>query len=252
MKAIKRLLLLLVILASAAAGASAQKTYVVSVGLGKYQDNWASPLSFAPGDARSLAKFFNKHRDCEVFMLLNDNATRDHILRVLRSMFSKATPKDEIIFIFSGHGFDGGVGGYNKDEFVYCSEVQDIMKRSRAGRKVMFMQSCHSGSFSKKYNNDSDRRGRGNYKSSASNVMLYMSSRANEYSWGIQGASRSFFMNRLLQGLEGGADNNGDNKVTARELFNFVNRWVIADSDGAQHPQMYGKFDDDMVIVNLN
>lgn len=82
--------------------------------------------------------------------------------------------------------------------------------------------------------------------------MLYMSSRANEYSWGIQGASRSFFMNRLLQGLEGGADNNGDNKVTARELFNFVNRWVIADSDGAQHPQMYGKFDDDMVIVNLN
>lgn len=250
MKAIERILLILLLAACASLGAEAQKTYVVSVGLGKYQDNWAAPLSFAPGDARSLATFFNKNRDCEVFMLLNENATRAHILRVLRKMFAKATPKDEIIFIFSGHGFDGGVGAYNKDELVYCSEVQNIMKQSRAGRKVMFMQSCHSGSFSKKYGDRSDPRR--NYKSSASNVMLYMSSRANEYSWGIQGASRSFFMERLYQGLRGSADKNGDKKVTARELFNYVNRWVIYDSDGDQHPQMFGKFDDDMVIVNLN
>ena len=230
----------------------AQKTYVVSVGLGKYENNWASPLSFATGDAKALAQFFKNNRNSEVFMLLNENATRDHILQVLKTKCDKATEKDEIIFVFSGHGFDGGVGGYNQNEFSYCTEIQDIMKKSRAGRKVMFLGSCHSGSFTKKYNSNQTSRGHGDYKSSKSNVMLYVSSRANESSWGIDGASRSFFMNRLLQGLKGSADVNKDRKVTARELFNYVNRWVLYDSDGIQHPQMYGKFNDDMVIVNTD
>lgn len=248
MNPIRKTICLIAILLMAVLPAVAQKTYVVSVGLGRYQDNWANPLSFAPGDARSLAKFFHGHRNSDVFMLLNENATRSHILRVLKAKFAKATEKDEIMFVYSGHGFDGGISCYNNGELIYCTEVQDIMKQSRAGRKVMLLGSCHSGSFSKNYGQNT----RGNYKSGNSNVMLYLSSRAEESSWGYDGADRSFFMNRLLQGLSGGADKNGDNKVTARELFNYVNRWVIYDSEGVQHPQMFGKFDDDMVIVTID
>ena len=44
-------------------------------------------------------------------------------------------------------------------------------------------------------------------------------------------------------------DRNGDRKITARELFNYVNPKVIGDTNGLQHPQMWGKFDDSMVVV---
>ncbi len=259
MKAIEKIALLLCLFIGTAFAASGQKTYVVSVGVGAYENNWCNPLEFCANDAKGLSKFFNNHRDCDVFMLLNKNATRSHILRVLENSFSKAGPSDEIIFIYSGHGFDGGITCYNKDDVVYCSEIQNIMKRSRAGRKIMFLGSCHSGSFTKKYgnggnggSNGNNRNRRGGYSSSAGNVMLYVSSRANEFSWGSTTDTYSFFINRLLQGLKGGADKNGDRKVTARELFNFVNQKVMEDTNYKQHPQMYGKFDDDMVVVNLN
>lgn len=225
--------------------ATAQKTYVVAVGLNNY-DNGQNPLPCSRNDAQGLASFFNNYNGGDVFVLLDKNATRDHIMRVLKSHFSKSTPDDEIIFAYSGHGFDGGITSYESDKVIFCSEIQEILRNANARRKIMFVNSCHSGSFSKKYGNDSRSR---DYKSKNSNVMLYMSSRADEVSWESTAMRYSFFFSRLIRGLKGEADKNGDNKVTARELFNYVNAGVIADTNGDQHPQMYGKFSDDMVVV---
>lgn len=227
---------------------SAQKTYVVAVGLDNY-DNGQNPLPASVGDARAISHFFNNNADSEVFMLKNANATRQHIIDVLKQQFSKSTEADEVIFAYSGHGFDGGISCYDTKNVIYCSEIQEIMRNTKARRKVMFVNACHSGSFSKKYSGDSRSKA---YKSDKSNVMLYLSSRANEVSWENSGMETSYFFNRLIQGLSGYADANHDRKVTARELFNYVNRAVIQDTGGRQHPQMYGKFEDDMVVVRVN
>lgn len=226
---------------------SAQKTYLVCVGLENY-DNGENPLPCSRGDARSIASFFHKYNGSEVFMLLDKNATRDHILRVLKAQFSKSTEKDEIIFAYSGHGFDGGITCYDTNNVIFCYEIQQILRICKARRKVMFIMSCHSGSFTKKYG---DIKQQYDYKSKKSNVMLYLSSRANESSWETSAMTRSFFFEYLIKGLRGSADKNGDNLVTARELFNYVNACVINVTDGQQHPQMYGKFDDDMVVVRV-
>ncbi len=226
---------------------SAQKTYLVAVGLNNY-DNGENPLPSSVGDARAISHFFNDNTNSEVFMLKDSNATRDHILKVLKKQFSKSTEADEVIFAYSGHGFDGGISCYDTKNVIFCSEIQEIMRNTKARRKVMFINACHSGSFSKKYDNDTRAKG---YKNDKSNVMLYLSSRASEPSWESTLMSTSFFYNRLIQALKGAADKNGDKKVTARELFNFVNAAVISDTEGAQHPQMYGKFPDDMVVVYL-
>lgn len=228
---------------------AAQKTYVVAVGLDNYESG-ENPLPCAVNDARGIAKLFNGMGNTEVFMLKDSNATRSHILRVLKDMFAKSTANDQIIFAYSGHGFDGGLSCYDRDKFIWCSEIQEIMRNSKARRKIMFINSCHSGSFTKKYNNSTanDTR-RNSYKNKNVPVMLYLSSRAEEPSWAMTGMAYSFFVNRLIQGLQGYADANGDNKVTARELFNYVNSKVISDTGQRQHPQMYGNFADDMVIV---
>lgn len=228
-------------------GVSAQKTYVVAVGLNNY-DNGENPLPCSVGDAKAISKFFNNYNGAQVFMLLDKNATRDHILRVLKTQFAKSRPEDEIIFAYSGHGFDGGISCYDTKSVIYCSEIQDILRSCKAKRKVMFINACHSGSFSKKYGNDNRSRG---YKSNNSDVMLYLSSRANEYSWENSGMTTSYFYNALLKGMSGDADANGDGKVVARELFNYVNDKVIRETGERQHPQMYGRFSDNMVVTRV-
>lgn len=227
---------------------SAQKTYIVCVGLVN-NDTGEKPLPCSERDVRGVADYFRKYNGSEIFMLIDKNATRDHILRVLKAEFAKAKKEDEIIFVYSGHGFDGGVSTYNltKGEVIYCQEIQDIMKNSKAMRKCMFVMSCHSGSFTKKYGTSKNRRP----INKNANIMLYVSSRANESSWELENAKYSFFIGNLLDALKGAADRNGDRLITARELFNYVNARVIEDTGGKQHPQMWGKFDHDMVVVKL-
>lgn len=226
-----------------------QKTYVVSVGVGYNRDNIENRPSCSY-DAKGVAKFFRNYNGSEVFMLLDANATRSHILRILKEQFAKSSEADEIIFFYSGHGFDGGVSTYNNNEVVWCSEVQDIMLKAKARRKIMFVNACHSGSFSKRVKDSKSRRRGYNKKSK---VMLFLSSRNNEYSYSsMSDKEYSVFVGFLLDGLKGEADKNSDKKITARELFNYTASSTTKYSEsfgGVQHPVMYGKFPDDMVVV---
>lgn len=229
----------------------AQKTYVVSVGLGNYKYPEIAPnLPCSAGDAKAMAHFFNDYNGSRVFMLLDENATRDHILRVLKSEFSKSTYDDEIIFVFSGHGVQGGLTTYETQDMntiITYNEIQDIMKSAKARRKIILAMACYSGGLNLQKRRDSGRRPR--RKTDKTSVMLYTSSRADEVSWENAYMTNSFFFSRILRAFKGGADKNRDGKVTARELFNYVNPGVISDTNGAQHPQMWGNFDDSMVVV---
>lgn len=233
-----------------AAAAFPQKTYVVSVGIGEYKyPQVAPPLPCSVGDARAVSRFFYKYNGSSVFMLLNSNATRDHILRVLNSEFAKSTPNDEIIFVYSGHGVQGGLTTYETKDassLITYNEIQNIMKSAKARRKVILAMACYSGGLTLKNSNGGRTPRRSTQKTS---VMLYTSSRANEVSWESPDMTNSFFISRILEAFRGAADKNGDRKVTARELFNYVNPRVISDTEGQQHPQMWGKFDDSMVVV---
>ena len=201
------------------------------------------------GDARAVSRFFYKYNGSSVFMLLNSNATRDHILRVLKSEFAKSTPNDEIIFVYSGHGVQGGLTTYETKDassLITYNEIQNIMKSAKARRKVILAMACYSGGLTLKNSNGGRTPRRSTQKTS---VMLYTSSRANR---GFVGKSRHdqlILHQPHTRGLQGAADRNGDRKVTARELFNYVNPRVISDTEGQQHPQMWGKFDDSMVVV---
>ncbi len=225
-----------------------QKTYVVSVGIGNYKyPEVAPPLPCSVGDARAMSRFFYNYNGSSVFMLLNENATRNHILRVLKSEFSKSTPNDEIIFVYSGHGVQGGLTSYETKDassLITYNEIQNIMKSAKARRKVIIAMACYSGGLTLRDNNRTQRR-----NTQKTSVMLYTSSRANESSWESADMTNSYFISRVLEAFRGAADKNGDKKVTARELFNYVNPRVISDTYGKQHPQMWGKFDDSMVVV---
>ena len=53
----------------------------------------------------------------------------------------------------------------------------------------------------------------------------------------------------LMKGMEGGADANSDNKITARELHTYVRENVIQQSGGSQVPELQG--DAERVLVRF-
>lgn len=58
-----------------------------------------------------------------------------------------------------------------------------------------------------------------------------------------------FFTEYLVKGLKGNADSNRDRKITTKELFDFVNSRVAIQSNGLQHPVMWGNFNDSTIII---
>jgi uncharacterized caspase-like protein len=54
----------------------------------------------------------------------------------------------------------------------------------------------------------------------------------------------------LMKGMEGDADANNDNKITARELHAYVEQNVVQQSSGSQTPELHG--DKDRVLVQFN
>lgn len=237
-------ILLLVLMSSTL---MAQKTYVVAVGMDKYQNPNINRLPTPVSDVKALAHFFHDYNGAHVFMLLNDNATRKHILKVLRTEFAKSTEKDEIIFAFSGHGAEGGLSCYDinsMDDLITYNEIMDIMEHAKARRKVILANACYSGGMNVRRGNSAR-----NQSLKKTSVLLFTSSRADETTLANRDMMYSYFIERILLAFRGQADKNNDKKITARELFNYVSARVLVDTDFQQHPQMWGKFADDMVVV---
>lgn len=218
------------------------ETYVVCVGIGNYEDSRVKTLTKTETDAKSIAEFYRQGTD-NVILITGKYATKSKILASLKSQFGRAKKGDKIIFFFSGHGYPGGFCPYDMhslDTGITYSEVVKIMGSSKASQKIIFADACNSGSI---------RADESNQVPEVGNILFFLSSRGNESSIESAFAPLGFFTKNLLRGLKGGADYNQDREITARELFNFVSSKTKEDTGDRQHPVMWGKFSDDMVIV---
>ncbi|MDE6696714.1 MAG: caspase family protein [Muribaculaceae bacterium] len=233
--------ILLLILFLAVLGIRAE-TYVVCVGIGTYADPKVKNLTKTEKDAKAIAEFYKKGTD-NVITLTGRYATKAQILKSLRSQFGRAKEGDKIIFYFSGHGYPGGFCPYDMtkaEDGLSYAEVIKVMSDSKAKDKIIFADACNSGAI---------RQSNVPTKSDTGNVMLFLSSRGNEYSIESPLLSNGYFTNYLLHGLGGKADANRDRSITAKELYDYVSIGVTQLSNGKQHPVMWGSFPDDLVIV---
>ena len=65
----------------------------------------------------------------------------------------------------------------------------------------------------------------------------------------LEEARHGMFSYFLMKGLEGDADGNGDNRITAGELHAYVQQNVVQQSSGSQTPTITG--DMDRVLVRF-
>lgn len=217
------------------------RTYVVAVGVSDYP-GVVNDLKLSAGDARSIADFYNKVVDTEVYTLYNQNATVAGIRQLMSSAFSKAGTNDRVLFYFSGHGIPGGFMAY--DGPVTYDVLSKTMSATPCRHKMIFADACFSGKIRKKKTGKSASSSNDN-----SDVMLFLSSRGNETSLERPTLENSVFTLFLLKGLKGKADADGDRVITAKELFKYVNSGVRKLTKEKQHPVMWGKFPAGMPII---
>ena len=220
--------------------------YVVSVGIADYQT--ISDLTLPEKDAKAIAELY-KTQTKNVILITGKYATKARVLKSLKDQFGRAKEQDMIVFAFSGHGYPGGVCPYDmsakNESGVSYREIRSILKQSRAKRKIVFADACFSGGIRSNASNNHQAH-------QDSDVLLFLSSRGGETSIESPFMVNGFFMTYLLRGLRGGADADRNRKITAKELFLFVSQGVKERSKDQQHPVMWGRFDDDEVLMDWN
>jgi uncharacterized caspase-like protein len=214
------------------------KVYVLCVGIADYPGT-EHDLRISDNDANTIAKVFMATKDASVKVLTNEDATQSALLSTVHTLFEDAQSDDAVILYFSGHGSPGALVCH--DGLLTYQHIFKMLKGCKASRKVIIADACYSGKMR------TTRQQTDSYNNQ--NVMLFLSSRTNEVSRESR-YKNSLFTIFLERGLRGGADTNRDRYITARELYDFVHKGVIEASGNKQHPVMWGKFDNNMTVIN--
>ena len=247
-----RNLLLFILLALSSLSATGRTIYVLSVGISDYR--YISDLQKTENDAREFSELYMTHTK-NVTTLLGSQATRENILSSLRSCFAKAGADDIVVFFFSGHGDKGGLCAYDtkgRSRLVTYAEVQKAIGSCKAANKQLFIDACYSGGL-----RDGKKTARPATTarpplSDTQGIMLFLSSRTGETSQENRWADNGFFTQYLIKGLKGAADTDSDRIITAKEIFTYVSAKVSERTRKKQNPVMWGKFNDNMRILNWN
>lgn len=213
------------------------KVYVVSVGIADYPGT-QNDLRISDVDAQTIARIYEKSGNAEAKTIVNNQATSANVLATMRTTFNLAKEDDAVILYFSGHGAPGALACF--DGLLPYKDVLSLFKGIHVSKKIIIADACYTGKMrtsnqhSTTYSNE--------------NVMMFLSSRNNEQSQETK-FRNSLFTIFLERGLRGGADNNKDRQITAKELYDFVHDGVSQASGGKQHPVMWGKFDNNMIVI---
>jgi len=131
------------------------KTYFIGIGVSKYQDSTYN-LSYAKKDALDLEHMFKTASESvETFLYLDENATKDNILK-LKETLQKTSVDDTVILSFSGHGLlaenqDFYCATYDIDfenpeqNGLNYTDLEWLLDGIPSRKKLVFIDACHSG-----------------------------------------------------------------------------------------------------------
>lgn len=220
--------------------------YIVAAGISDYK--CINDLRLPRQDAIAIARLFKK-QGAKVTLITDKNVTKERLLQTLQTVFSKAKKNDMILFFFSGHGFPDGFCTHDTNcqygKYITYENLKQIYSQSKAERKLILADACFSGAIRTESKQKASKESFSNQ-----HLLLFLSSRTDETSMERTSMQNGYFTTFLLDGLKGKADKNKDRIITAKELFDFVNPGVSQISGNRQHPVMWGKFSDNLIIID--
>lgn len=247
MNAIHNLLYPLFLLIGSVIPVTAQNTYAVVVGISDYAilGPGNGDLNFADDDARLFADLLQSRAGGTVparniILLTERQATRNNILRAM-NLFQQATPNDRIIFFFSGHGDQGILVPYDAGPGVILmhSDVKIAFRNSAARTKLLLADACKSGSMRR---NTFPHPPVTQSADLNKNVVVMMSSRANQVSQELPRLQHGAFTYFLVRGATGEADIDRNRIVTMQELYRYMRSAIQKITRNGQTPVVFGRF----------
>jgi WD40 repeat protein len=260
---------------------SSSELYVVSVGVSNYKDSIYN-LEYAAKDAEDVNALFGSSthfKKVNQKVLLNSEVTRSNLVE-LKTFLSQAKRDDIVIFFIAGHGV------LNKTlDYYYCtydmdflapekfgvsySELEILFDGIKAIRKLLIMDTCHSGEVDKNdleeiafVNAENDdisfrstntsvtyREAQGLEKTNeavkemfndlrrGTGATVLSSAGGAEYAMESDQWKNGLFTYCLLEGLQtknADADKNGE--IMLSELQNYISSKVAEISNGRQMP----------------
>jgi uncharacterized caspase-like protein len=186
-------------------------------------------------------------------ILKDGYATKDIILEQLGLLANSTGEGDTVIVFFSGHGMRIVEGSSQveylcpvdanleqiKETCISSEEFTANLRKIKADRLVVFLDSCHSGGVGepkdanlqikkglseKTYNQMANGKGR----------VIIASCKSNEVSWEFENWENGLFTHYLLEGLNGKAANN-DKEVYIMSLCDYISR-NVPQQQSTQHP----------------
>lgn len=160
------------------------KDRALLVGISEYKDKRAN-LVGPKEDVQDMEKFLIgnlKFAKTDIKMLLNEQATREEIIKAFRRWLIEETrPGDRVFFLYSGHGsrlrddngdekdgIDETIVPYDVDTRTGAGQIRDdvfeeLIRELSGRRAVLVFDSCHSGTISRGGGGNSSQNNQKNF-----------------------------------------------------------------------------------------
>lgn len=217
------------------------RKWAVVIGVNRYLDETIPSLHFCVEDTDRLVNTLATRCGYERsdILVLNDlqvdpkhKPLRFNLEKQVRDWLAHARAGDTVLVYFSGHGFlDKQGNGYLaphdcqqtdlQGSGLRTSKLREWLDASPADQKLLILDCCHAAGRDKdKHSTESERLAKG--FAQAKGLITLASCKEDEISleWKeVQQGLYSFF---LANGLEGAADENGDQMIDTRELQSLL------------------------------
>jgi hypothetical protein len=225
-------------------------SWALVVGINAYRH--ADRLNYAVNDARTVAAILPGLGFQHVRLLLDEQATKAAIERVIYGEFKeRMNPEDRLFVFFAGHGITvrlprGGEEGYlipvdgdpRRPELTALpmDEVRKMGKRVNARHIFFAIDSCFSG-FALTRDITPEAVQDADLLAALQEPVVQVLTAGRKGQKAVEEEGHGLFTKRLLDGLRGLADRDRRGFVTVTQLAAWVSPRVIRDSGGRQHPQ---------------
>ena len=243
------------------------RSYALVIGISQYKNLPATgQLQFPERDAESMYGVLISAEGGQfpaqnVRKLIGPQATLANIqLELEHWLPESAKDDDRVLIYFAGHGFVSGgkayIAPYDVDQKNVAGSAYSMEKlgaviggKIHAKWKVLLTDSCHSGAITPEAD-----RAQVNKSLLDLNQSLFSltASRDREVSYESTrwDGGHGVFTYFVIKGMQGEADADGDGRVTADELADYVHNNVRNETEGKQNPTSErGSFDPEMLLA---
>ena len=230
-------------------------------------------LNYTVNDAKAMEEVIGVDPK-RVKTILNSEASYETIKNAIHEWLGQADKEDSALLYFSGHGanqpdtngdepdkWDEVLVPYDyprAEKFITDDEINKWLKGLRAEEVVFIADSCHSGSSHKAVRTfyrpegaklvnplqdsigqdlanpkDVNSKGAGGKEGT---IIALEASKPNQNAQENSRFKHGVFTNFLIEGWEGAADENGDSKISLKELFKYTRKKVYNFTNQRQEP----------------